>query len=157
MAEIIKVTKEKYEELTSRLHYLETEARAEVATAIKNAKEFGDISENAEYAAAKDTQVEIETEILRLTETLNHIEVINEDEIDTSIVSFGTKVKVLDKSNNEVIEYTILSTLEASSRENKISDQSPIGKALMGHKKGDVVFAKTPGGDVEIEILDITK
>lgn len=157
MAEIKKVTKEKYQELTSRLNYLETDARAEVAAAIKTAKEFGDLSENAEYSAAKDSQIQIETEIAKLTDTLTYIEIIDEASINTDMVSFGTKVKVLDKEDDEEIEYKIVSSLEASSRQHKISDQSPIGKALIGHKKGDTVCAKTPGGEVVMKILDITK
>ncbi|MFW5780908.1 MAG: transcription elongation factor GreA [Bacillota bacterium] len=157
MAKEIKVTQDKYNQLNDRLKYLETEARGEVAAAIKAAKEFGDLSENAEYAAAKENQVQIETEIARLSETLTHIEVMDMNEVDTSKISFGTKVKLLDKEENEEIEYRILSTLEASSRKNIISDQSPIGKALMGHKKGDIVKVKTPGGEIEFEVLDITK
>lgn len=157
MAKEIKVTREKYNQLNERLKYLETEARGEVAAAIKAAKEFGDLSENAEYSAAKENQVQIETEIARLSETLTHIEILDMDEVETGAVSFGTKVKLLDKEENEEIEYRVLSTLEASSRKNIISDQSPIGKALMGHKKGDTVKVKTPGGEIEFEVLDITK
>lgn len=157
MAEVIKVTKEKYEELTSRLNYLETEARGDVAAAIKTAKEFGDLSENAEYAAAKEAQIQIETEIAKLTDTLTFIEIIDETSIDTKTVSFGTIVKVIDNEDGEELEYKIVSSLEASSRQNKISDQSPIGKALIGHKKGDTVKAKTPGGEVEMKIIDISK
>lgn len=157
MSEIRKVSQEKYEELVARLKYLETEARAEVAAAIKTAKEFGDLSENAEYIAAKDVQVQIETEIAKLADTLTYIEVIDEKSINTNEVSFGTKIKVKDKSSGEKMVFKLVSSLEASSREGKISDQSPIGKALVGGKKGDVVLAKTPGGMVELEILEITK
>lgn len=157
MAEVIKVTNEKYQEMTSRLKYLETVARSEVAAAIKTAKEFGDLSENAEYSAAKENQIQIETEIAKLTDTLNFIEILDSSQINTDTVTFGTIVKVIDKEDQEEIEYKIVSSLEASSRQNKISDQSPIGKALIGRKKGDVVKAKTPGGEVEMEIIDITK
>ncbi|MDD4315744.1 MAG: transcription elongation factor GreA [Clostridia bacterium] len=157
MAEIIKVTREKYDELTSRLKYLETEARGEIAAAIKTAKEFGDLSENAEYSAAKDAQIQTETEIARLTETLTFIQVLDEREIDPSTVSFGTLVTVVDMEDGEEIQYRILSTLEASSRDNKISDQSPIGKALIGHKKGETIKASTPGGIVSLKIKDIKK
>ncbi|HHU42941.1 MAG: transcription elongation factor GreA [Bacillota bacterium] len=157
MIEEIKVTQEKYNQYTERLKYLETEARAQVADEIKTAKEFGDLSENAEYAAAKDRQVQIETEIAKITDILMHIEVLNMDEVCTDCVSFGSKVKLFDKENNEEIEYRILSTLEASSRNNIISDQSPIGKALMGRKKGETIKVKTPGGEIEFKILDITK
>jgi transcription elongation factor GreA len=157
MAEVIKVTREKFEELTARLKYLETEARGEVAAAIKTAKEFGDLSENAEYAAAKDAQIQIETEIAKLADTLTYIEVLDDAEINDKVVSFGTLVTVIDMEDGETIQYRILSTLEASSRENKISDQSPIGKALLGHKKGDIVEVSTPGGIVSLKIKDIKK
>lgn len=157
MADIVKVTQEKYDELTQRLKYLETEARGEIAAAIKAAKEFGDLSENAEYSAAKDAQIQLETEIARLSDTLTFIEIINPKDIDTKVVSFGTKVKVRDKEDGEEIEYRILSTLEANSREFIISDQSPIGKALIGNKKGDNIKAHTPGGVVELQILSIRK
>ncbi len=157
MAEIIKVTREKFDELTLRLKYLETEARGEVAAAIKTAKEFGDLSENAEYSAAKDAQIQIETEIAKLTDTLTYIEVLEETDINPNIVSFGTLVTVVDLEDGETMKYRILSTLEASSRENKISDQSPIGKALLGHKKGETVKASTPGGIVSLKIKDIRK
>lgn len=157
MAEIIKVTKEKFDELTLRLKYLETDARGEIADAIKAAKEFGDLSENAEYSAAKEAQIQLETEIAKLSDILTFVEVIEHKDIVTSVVSFGTKVKVIDKEDGDEIEYRILSTLEANSREYIISDQSPIGKALIGNKKGDTIKAKTPGGIVELEIVSIKK
>ncbi len=157
MSAIRKVSQEKYEELVARLKYLETEARGEVAAAIKTAKEFGDLAENAEYIAAKDVQVQIETEIAKLTDTLTYIEIIDEKTINTNEVSFGTKVRVKDKGSGDKMEYKLVSSLEASSRDGKISDQSPIGKALIGGKKGDIVLAKTPGGMVELEILSISK
>ncbi len=153
----ITLTKAKYEELTERLNYLVTTRRSEISQAIKQAKEFGDLSENAEYSAAKDEQVANETEILRLEETLAHATIIDESSISTRNVSIGNIVTVLDVAENEEITYCIVSTLEANSRENKISDKSPIGKALIGHKKGDTVKAATPAGEIQYKILSIKK
>lgn len=157
MAQIIKITKEKYDEMTKRLKYLETDARCEVALAIKTAKEFGDLSENAEYSAAKDEQVQIETEIAKLEDVLKRVEIIDESTISTKVVSLGTIVKVHDIEFDEDLEYKIVSSMEANSRQNKLSDQSPIGKALVGKKKGEIVKAHTPGGIVELKIINITK
>ncbi|NCA92121.1 transcription elongation factor GreA [bacterium] len=153
----ITLTRAKYEELTERLNYLVTTRRSEISQAIRLAKEFGDLSENAEYSAAKDEQVANETEILRLEDTLAHATVIDESSIGTRNVSIGNIVTVLDLTDNEEITYCIVSTLEANSRENKISDKSPIGKALVGRKKGDTVVASTPAGDFQYKILAIKK
>lgn len=155
MAEEIRVTKEKYEELVARLQYLETTARSDVAAAIKTAKEFGDLSENAEYAAAKDAQVKLEMEIAKLSDTLVHVKIIDESEITTDMVSLGTLVKV--EKGGKTVEYRIVSSMEVNSKENKISEQSPIGRALLGHKKGETVRAITPGGEMKLKILSITK
>lgn len=155
MAEEIRVTKEKYEELVARLQYLETTARSDVAAAIKTAKEFGDLSENAEYAAAKDAQVKLEMEIAKLSDTLVHVKIIDESEITTDTVSLGTLVKV--EKGGKTVEYRIVSSMEVNSKENKISEQSPIGRALLGHKKGETVRAITPGGEMKLKILSITK
>lgn len=153
----ITLTRAKYEELTERLNYLVTTRRSEISQAIRLAKEFGDLSENAEYSAAKDEQVANETEILRLEDTLAHATVIDESSIGTRNVSIGNIVTVLNLTDNEEITYCIVSTLEANSRENKISDKSPIGKALVGRKKGDTVVASTPAGDFQYKILAIKK
>lgn len=157
MAEGIKVTKTKYDELVARLKYLETTAREDVAAAIKAAKEFGDLSENAEYSAAKDEQVKIETEIAKLSDTLINIQIIDESAITTDAAALGTKVKVKRLRDGKISEYKLVSSMEVNSKENKISDQSPIGKAVAGHRVGETVVANTPGGDLQLEILDISK
>lgn len=157
MAEQIKVTQAKHDELAARLKYLETEERTKVAEAILKAKEFGDLSENAEYSAAKDAQVKLETEIARLNDTLMNLVIIDESSISTDVVSLGTVVKVKKANVAEPIVYKLVSKMEVNSKENKISDQSPVGKALMGHKTGDKVTAVTPNGSVAIEILAIEK
>lgn len=151
------LTRTKYDELTERLNYLVTTGRSEVSLAIKTAKEFGDLSENAEYSAAKDAQVANETEIARLEDILIHATIIDESTINTKNVNIGNIVTVLDIEENEEITYSIVSSLEANSRENKISDQSPIGKALMGRKKGDIAKAITPSGEYAYKVLAIKK
>ncbi len=153
----ITITQAKYEELKERLNYLVTTRRNEISLAIKTAKEFGDLSENAEYSAAKDEQTANETEIGRLEEILIQAKVIDESSITTRNVSIGNIVTVLDIEENEEITYSIVSSLEANSRENKISDQSPIGKALLGRKKGETVKAITPSGEYAYKILSIKK
>lgn len=153
----ITITRAKYDELNERLSYLLITRRSEISMAIKTAKEFGDLSENAEYSAAKDDQVQNETEIARIEDILIHATVIDESTIGTKVVNIGNIVTILDVEENEKITYSIVSTLEACSRENKISDQSPIGKALMGRKKGEVVKAITPSGEYEYKILAIKK
>lgn len=153
----ITLTQAKYEELKERLNYLVTTRRNEISLAIKTAKEFGDLSENAEYSAAKDEQTHNETEIARLEEILIQATVIDESAITTKNVSIGNIVTVLDIEENEEITYSIVSSLEANSRENKISDQSPIGKALIGRKKGETVMAATPSGEYAYKILSIKK
>lgn len=152
-----KISQKKYDELQERLKHLETVAAIDIAEAIKRAKEFGDLSENAEYTAAKEAQVQIYREITDLEVKLSNVEIIDESTISTKKVCLGTKVKVLDVEFEEEEEYKIVSSLEANSKENKISEKSPIGKALMGAKKGDTVFAETPGGQIELRVLKITK
>ena len=153
----ITVTKAKYDELLEKLDYLEQTRRKEISDAIKVAREFGDLSENAEYSAAKDEQVANEMEIARLKDTIAQAVIIDETSINTKSISIGNTVKVLDVEENEEVTYTLVSTLEANSRENKISDKSPIGKALVGHTKGETVYAQTPAGSLAFKIIAITK
>ena len=153
----ITITKSKYDELVNKLSYLENEKTKEISDALNIARGFGDLSENAEYSAAKDAQNANEAEIARLKDTIAQAIVIDENAISTHSVSIGTRVKVLDLEENEEIEYNIVSTLEVNSRENKISDKSPIGKALIGHGKGETVVAPTPCGNLSFKILEISK
>ncbi|HOB63650.1 MAG TPA: transcription elongation factor GreA [Clostridia bacterium] len=157
MEKTIPLTQQKYDELTQKLRYLETVKRTEVSDAIKAAKEFGDLSENAEYSAAKDAQEKLEIEIAKLSEILAKAYPIDVSLLNNKTVAVGNYVTVLDMEFNEEIKYQIVSSYEASSSENKISDQSPIGKALIGRSKGEVVISKTPGGSLQFKILDISK
>jgi transcription elongation factor GreA len=157
MEKTIPLTQQKYDELTQKLRYLETVTRTEVSDAIKAAKEFGDLSENAEYSAAKDAQEKLEIEIAKLSEILAKAYPIDVSLLNNKTVAVGNYVTVLDMEFDEEIKYQIVSSYEASSSENKISDQSPIGKALIGRSKGEVVISKTPGGSLQFKILDISK
>jgi transcription elongation factor GreA len=157
MEKTIPLTQAKYDELTKQLKQCETVERTEVSNAIKAAKEFGDLSENAEYSAAKDAQEKLEIKIAQLAEILAKAYPIDTSLLSTKTVSVGNYVKVLDVELDEEVTYQIVSSIEASSNENKISDQSPIGKALIGRSKGETVFSKTPAGAIELKILDISK
>jgi|AGTN01.3.fsa_nt_gi transcription elongation factor GreA len=158
MDKTIPLTQAKFDELTVRLKYLETVRRTEISEAIKFAKEFGDLSENAEYSAAKDAQEKLEIEIATLTETLTKSYPIDLSLLGTKTVQIGNKVTVYDMNFDEEQTYQIVSSIEANSSENKISDQSPIGKAIINKKKGDVVRAALPGGHtINLKILSVSK
>ena len=157
METVIKLTQAKFDEMNQKLDYLRTVRRSEISDAIKHAKEFGDLSENAEYSAAKDAQVANEAEIARIEDTLALVEIIDEKEVNTKYIGIGNSVVVYDEVEDEEMTLQIVSSLEADSRKNKISDRSPIGKALVGHKKGDRVVAKTPAGDMIFVIKSISK
>ncbi len=160
MEKKIPLTQKHFDELTAKLNYLKTEGKAEVALALKTAKEFGDLSENAEYTAAKDAQQKLETDIVRLEEILSVAYPIDMSLISTKTVQVGLTVKVLfDGDDEEDAEtYTIVNPLEVDTTANKISDESPLGKALIGKQAGDDVTFKSPGGAmIDLKILEITK
>lgn len=160
MEKKIPLTQKHFDELTAKLNYLKTEGKAEVALALKTAKEFGDLSENAEYTAAKDAQQKLETDIVRLEEILSVAYPIDMSLISTKTVQVGLTVKVLfDGDDEEDAEtYTIVNPLEVDTNANKISDESPLGKALIGKQAGDGVTFKSPGGAmIGLKILEITK
>ncbi|MDD4839659.1 MAG: transcription elongation factor GreA [Clostridia bacterium] len=149
------LTKEGYEELKVKLDYLMSEKRKEVAEKIKIAREFGDISENAEYDAAKEEQVFVEQEIKDIEDKIIHAVFIDEQS-SKKVVSIGSTVKVLDVEFNEELDFRIVGTTEANAAENKISNEAPLGIALIGHKKNDIIDVATPnGGIVEYKIISI--
>ncbi len=160
MEKNIPLTQKKFDELNERLKYLQTTGKAEVALALKTAKEFGDLSENAEYTAAKDAQEKLEIDIYKIETILSSAYPIDVSLLSTKTVSIGNTVKVLyDGDDEEDAEtYQILNKIEVDTANNKISDESPLGSALMGHKKGDEVTFKVPGGrPVTLKILAIGK
>ncbi|HOO22611.1 MAG TPA: transcription elongation factor GreA [Clostridia bacterium] len=148
------VRKCKYCEIEDRLKYLETVKREEISDAIKRAKEFGDLSENAEYSAAKDAQNANEEEIVKLNELLKNLCILTPAHVSTDRVSVGTVVTIEDE-DGDTDTFTILNSLEADSRRNIISIQSPLGSALEGRKAGETVEVKTPGGKYSVTIVSI--
>lgn len=151
------LTQEGYDNLDKELNYLKTEKRSEIAERIKVALGFGDLSENSEYDEAKTAQAENEVKIAELENKLRHAKIIDEKEIDTDTVQIGNIVKVLDVEFNEEIEYTIVGSTEVNLAENKISNESPLGAALLGAKKNHTVDVEAPAGVMQYKILDIKK
>ena len=151
------LTQEGYDKLEKELEKLRTEARSEIAERIKVALGFGDLSENSEYDEAKNAQAENEVRIAELENKMRHAKIIDEKDIDTETVQIGNKVKVLDMEFNEEVEYTIVGSTEVDLAENKISNESPLGEALIGAKKGKTVEVNAPGGILKYKILDINR
>ena len=143
--------------LEDELHDLKVVQRKEVADKIKEAREQGDLSENAEYDAAKDEQRDIEARIEEIEKILKNAEVVVEDEIDLDKINLGCKVTVYDFEFEEEMELKIVGSTEANSLQGKISNESPVGKALMGHPKGDIVEVEMPAGVSKYEVLSIER
>ena len=139
------------------LQNLKVVKRKEVAQKIKEAREQGDLSENAEYDAAKDEQRDIELRFEELEKLLKNAEVVVEDEIDLDKINIGCKVKVYDVDEDEEMEFKIVGSTEANSLQNKISNESPVGQALMGKKAGDVVDVETQAGVIQYKVLEIQR
>tara|TARA_B100000609_G_scaffold2682_1_gene2056 strand:- start:670 stop:1143 length:474 start_codon:yes stop_codon:yes gene_type:complete len=149
-------TEEGLKKLKDELHLLKTKGRAEIANQIAEARDKGDLSENAEYDAAKEAQGLHELKISKLEESISNARVIDESEINTDKVSILSKVKVLNLSFNKEFEYTIVSEEESDLQQGKISVQSPIGKGLLGKKKGEEVSIDVPSGELKFKILNIS-
>ena len=157
MAKVTTVSSEGLKKLQEELEYLKTTKRKEVAEAIKVARGFGDLSENSEYDEAKNEQGLVEARIAEIEAMLKNVKVIDESNIATDKVSVGNRVKVYDETFEEEVEYTIVGSSEANPVEFKISDESPIGKALIGATIGEVVKAETPGGETVMKVVEISK
>ncbi len=155
--EEIYLTKDGYKALESRLMYLKSQAREEVAKKIGIAREFGDLSENAEYDAAKEEQAQIEAEITEIEAKLRFGKIINKSRIDTGKVVVGCHVKLYDIEFDEELEYQITGSTESDPTKGLISNNSPVGKALIGKKKGEIVEVLIPetGSTMKFKILDI--
>ncbi len=153
------LTREGLKKYEDELHELKVNRRREVAQKIKEAREQGDLSENAEYDAAKDEQRDIEARIEELEAILKNVEVVDteEESNDLGKVSFGLTVRVKDNEFGDEMNFKIVGATEANSLKGKISNESPLGKALIGAKKGDVVTVEAPAGEIEYTILDIFK
>ncbi len=153
----IVLTYEGLKKLESELEYLKGVRRKEIAEEIKQALAFGDLSENSEYDEAKNEQARVGNRINQLENMLKNAIIIDDDDINTDIVSIGCKVTVLDVEFNEEVIYTIVGSTEANPNSYKISDESPVGKALMGKEVGDTVQVEVPDGSIEFKIISIDK
>jgi len=149
------LTPEGYEKLKQEIEFLSNEKRREVAERIRTAREFGDIAENAEYDDAKNEQAMLEHKIAQLEERLLNAKVIDTGEVDTSVVSIGSIVRLRDVERKETVEYHIVGSAEANPAENKLSNESPVGKAIIGKKKGETVEVAAPRGSMKFKILEI--
>lgn len=156
MAEV-RLTKEGVEKYEKRLEYLKTTGRTEIAEQIKIARSFGDLSENAEYDAAKIEQARMEYEIVEIEAMLRNVVIIDEDNINTDVVNVGNTITVKNKTLNQELTFQIVGSAEANPMEKRISNESPVGKGLLGYKLHETVSIQTPGGAAEFEILNISK
>ncbi|NLW08114.1 MAG: transcription elongation factor GreA [Clostridia bacterium] len=143
--------------LEEELDYLKSVKRREVAERLKQAISFGDISENSEYEDAKNEQAFIEGRILTLEKKLRNARVINTSEVPGDTVSLGVKVKLKDLDNDEELQYEIVGSLEADPSENRISNESPVGRAIMGRRIGEIIEVEVPAGTLRFQIMDILR
>lgn len=157
MSKISYYTQEGLEKLKKELHELRTKGRADIARQIAEAREKGDLSENAEYDAAKEAQGLLELKIAKLEELISNARLMDESNIDLSKVSIFSKVKIKNKKTKAVMTYTLVSQEEADLKAGKISVESPIGKGLLGKSVGDIAKIQVPAGELEVEILEISR
>ncbi len=151
------LTEEGLKKLENELENLKSVKRKEIAEKIKVALSFGDLSENSEYDEAKNEQAIMEARIVEIEAMLKNVKIIDEQELSTEMVHVGSKVKVNDIQYDEIIDYKIVGANESNPREGKISDESPVGGALLGHRVGDIVKVETPGGICNYKIVEIYK
>ena len=150
-------TQDGYDLLVKELNYLKGERREEIKEAIAEARSFGDLSENSEYDAARNEQAKTEARISELEQLIENAVIVDEAAIDTSVINIGSTVLVYDVDEKEEIEYNVVGSIEADPFAHKISDQSPIGRALVGNKEGDTVSVETPGGILHFEIRKVSR
>ncbi|HIX65035.1 MAG TPA: transcription elongation factor GreA [Candidatus Anaerotruncus excrementipullorum] len=155
MATELLMTQEGYDALKAELNELKSVTRGEISEKIRVARGFGDLSENSEYDEAKNEQAVVEARIKKLEEQLKNVKIISKDQMNTDTVSVGCRVKILDMEFDEELEYTIASSVESHADLDAISDESPVGKGLIGHKVGDVVEIQAPAGALKLKILEI--
>ena len=152
-----KYTKQGFQELVDELKYLKLTRREEIKEQIAIARGFGDLSENAEYDEARNEQAKVEARILELESLIENAEIIDESMMDARSISLGSVVTLLDEEFDEQITYSIVGSNQADPLEQKISDQSPIGRALMGKKAGDRVIVLAPAGEIRFRVLEVTR
>ena len=151
------LTAEGYKKLVEELERLRTTGREQIASKIKEARSFGDLSENAEYDEAMNEQAIMEAKISRLEEELKNAQILDDEDVRTDVIGVGSLVKVYDRTYDEELEFQLIGKAQANPDENRVSDESPIGKALLGHVVGEVVEVEAPGGLIYMEILSISK
>lgn len=151
------ISREGFEKLQEEYTRLVTVRRAEVAQKLKEARSFGDLSENAEYDEAKNEQALLEAQIAHLEETISNAEVVEDDNISIDEIGIGSIIKIKNISSENIETFQIVSTTEADANEGKISDDSPIGKAAMKKKVGDIFIVEAPVGEIRFEVIDISK
>ena len=151
------VTEKGLKKMEDEFEYLKTVRRKEIIDTIGIARAFGDLSENSEYDEAKNEQAKVEARIMELEEQLKYVKVVDENEIKTDAINIGNKVRVKNLNLDKEILYSLVGSTEADPFNNKVSDESPVGKVLIGAKKGDIVEYETPRGIFKLEILDISK
>lgn len=157
MAEKQFLTKKGYDERVARLEELKVVRRKEVAQKLKEAREQGDLSENAEYDAAKDEQRDIEARIDEIEKILKNVEVVADEDVDINKISVGCHVKIYDYEFDEELEFSIVGSTEANSLQQKLSNESPLGMALLGHEVGDDVLVELADGEAKYKVLEIKK
>lgn len=150
-------TPDGYKELLAELNYLKTTRREEIKNDIAVARSFGDLSENSEYDEARNEQAKTEARIKELEDLIANAVIVEEDAIDESVVSLGSTVRVYDEEEKEEVEYSLVGSNEANPLIGKISDQSPIGKSLMGARTGDVLRVETPSGLIQMKVLNVSR
>ena len=155
--QITSVTEAGFKKLKDELDYLKNVKRREAAARVGEARSYGDLSENSEYDDAKNEQAKVEAQIAELEETIAHVKIVNHEEINTNVANIGLTVKVLYIDDEEEVEYSLVGSREVDVLNNKISDQSPIGKAIMGTKAGDIITVDIPNGSIKLKILDVRK
>lgn len=157
MAKVIKLTPDGLKKIQDELEMLKTQGRADIAEKIKVARGYGDLSENSEYDEAKNEQAKIEARIVEIEAMLKNVEIIEDIKGKAKCVVIGVKVKVLDEEYGDESEYRVVGSTEADPRNGKISDDSPVGRALLGKKVGDEVIVEAPGGEFKLKIVEICK
>lgn len=157
MPKQVVLTDEGLKKLEVELETLKTQKRKEIADKIKVALSFGDLSENSEYDEAKNEQAMVESRIVQIEAMLKNAKIIDDSDISTDKVALGSKVKLYDEEFKEEIIYSIVGSTEADPDQNRLSDESPVGKTLLGHAVGETVDVETPGGMIKFKVLEITK
>ena len=151
------LTSEGLKKLENELEELKTKTRKDVASKIKTAISFGDLSENSEYDEAKNEQALVEARISQIETMLKDVKIVNSSELSNDVIEIGSKVKLEDISYGDILEYRIVGSMEANPIEGKISDESPVGKSLLGHKVGETVETETPSGIIKYKVLNISR